>query len=581
MKIATSFRTFLTFLAKEMINPPNYIIAFFIGAIINKAQGHGFFDTLAPFVVPILVQAFSKASVNFQNREMELLLQLPGEKKDPAFIMDETGHIIASAGKTKSFFEKHGILNIQHIFGEQDLTKIIQPADKGGDVEDEFSELYSGISNKWYQVKTIFDKNTGYTLVWLDDISQRKHMDSSLATARMFNNEIINSIKTISRENDIYDRLAHMILLEGYRGIFIIKENEAGEFSGKIFKFSNKILEKSETIELDRNSAAPVLASRISKRIISKSIEAFDSEEAFEKAHPFDKRVKGFLGFRINNFINYHEGDVSIIAFNKSEVRGKHDQYIFEAIANTARTTTYLIDLSLSNEEKFLQIITGLASASEYSDELTGKHILRVNRYSSLISKHLGCDAERVEIIGQVAALHDIGKVAIPDIIKLQRKLTDAEIEKMRMHPIFGAQIFEQMISRASRSDLRLGMARDISLNHHQCWNGTGYPGIVTASGEVADLKSKSPSYYSNLRPLIGDEIPIEAIIVSLADKYDALRSARQYKPAFSHEKTTKILSKDELTGKNGEDVFGPKLFQLYLDIHEKLDEVFNEMRDS
>jgi HD-GYP domain-containing protein (c-di-GMP phosphodiesterase class II) len=73
------------------------------------------------------------------------------------------------------------------------------------------------------------------------------------------------------------------------------------------------------------------------------------------------------------------------------------------------------------HNRQFLQKVMGLCAAAEYSDEITGRHILRVNAYSRFIAKELGFDIEFVENIGRVAALHDIGKVAIPELIKLGR----------------------------------------------------------------------------------------------------------------------------------------------------------------
>ena len=103
---------FLNFLGKELINPITYLVAFFIGATINAAQGNSIFFSAVPYVVPLLVQGFAKASIKFKSRDMDILCQLPAERKDPAFVIDNEGRIVATAGNTKTFFKKNNIQKI-------------------------------------------------------------------------------------------------------------------------------------------------------------------------------------------------------------------------------------------------------------------------------------------------------------------------------------------------------------------------------------------------------------------------------------------------------------------------------------
>lgn len=573
---------FLDFAGREFTRPINYIMAFIIGAVINIGMGHDIFTSFVPYAVPILVQAFSKASVNYRNRDMDLLLALPRERKDPAFVMDKSGLIIASTGNSTEFFKRHKIKSLDYLFDDKDVTAVLQTVNKDGEELPavETFELYSDLLHVWYQVQLKVDHKLNHVLVWLEEITQRKELDQRLSLVRLFSGEIMTSIKDVAKENDIYDRLATLILQDGYRGVFLAREIQSGDMAGLVSKTEDGMLVKSGLIEIPKSSLAPVLDSRKLNRVVSVSKRKSESQEEFDKAHPLDARVREFLGFPIENFVNYHEADVSVIAFNRENGIRRQDLSVMETMVNTVRSTTYLTNLSIVNEEKFLQIITGLAAASEYSDELTGKHILRVNEYSRLLATHLGFSEEFSGYIGQVASLHDIGKVAIPDIIKLERKLTDSEFVEMRMHPVYGAQIVEQMISQGTFTDARLIMARNIALNHHQQWDGKGYPGLLDDEERIVQLHSRSSSDYSTLKPLEGDKIPIEALIVSLSDKYDALRSKRQYKPAFSHEKTTAILMKDDRTGSSGEDVFGPEITELYLDIQKEFEKIFDEMRD-
>jgi putative two-component system response regulator len=150
-----------------------------------------------------------------------------------------------------------------------------------------------------------------------------------------------------------------------------------------------------------------------------------------------------------------------------------------------------------------------LARASEYRDDDTGEHTIRVGVVSSRIADVLGLDRESVDMIRRAAPLHDIGKIGIPDSILLKPgKLTPEEFAVMRSHVKIGASLLA-----GSSSQLML-MAEKIALSHHEKWDGTGY-----SNG------------------LGGEEIPLEGRIVAVADVFDALTHDRPYKSAWTPEK--------------------------------------------
>ena len=115
-------------------------------------------------------------------------------------------------------------------------------------------------------------------------------------------------------------------------------------------------------------------------------------------------------------------------------------------LLNTTRAIVSLADLARENDEQFLQKVMGLCAAAEYSDEITGRHILRVNAYCRLIAGKLGFKSDFVENIGRVAALHDIGKVAIPELIKLAKPHSRDQRLEMQMHTIYGAEWYGEEI---------------------------------------------------------------------------------------------------------------------------------------
>jgi serine phosphatase RsbU (regulator of sigma subunit) len=367
---------FLKFFGKELIHPITYVIAFLIGATINALQGNGIFSSAVPYVVPLLVQGFAKASLKFKNKDIDILCQLPAEHKDPAFVMDRQGRIIASEGNTKSFLKKNNIAKIHDLFGDSDGKTILKAAEAFiADRETEPLELYSEIVAKWYQVQTKIGAGD-HILIWLDEISSRKAMDVSLSAIRRFSREVINSINELVVNNDIYDRLALLILREGYQAVFITREDKQGILSGYVFKGTTDDLEKSGLIQVPQNSAAPIWKSRMAACDIYGCVASANkpetmTQEEFERTHLFDERVKQFLGFAITNYINYAEGDVSIIAFNKEGGIKKFDSSVINTVVNSARSITHLIDLAIGNN----RMLSALELAEEVQQNLLPKDV--------------------------------------------------------------------------------------------------------------------------------------------------------------------------------------------------------------
>lgn len=185
-----------------------------------------------------------------------------------------------------------------------------------------------------------------------------------------------------------------------------------------------------------------------------------------------------------------------------------------------------------------IALVNALEDANLLNDMDTGNHIKRVSRYSSILAAHYGCNREFVKRIELYASLHDIGKVGIPDnVLKKKGRFTPEEFDVMKQHVVIGHKMLDN-------EDLD-EMAKNIVLYHHEKWDGTGY-----------------------VKGLNGEQIPLEARIVSLADVYDALISKRSYKPAFSDDEADTIIK----SGAGNH--FDPKLVEIFFDNREKLAEV-------
>jgi HD-GYP domain-containing protein (c-di-GMP phosphodiesterase class II) len=389
--------------------------------------------------------------------------------------------------------------------------------------------------------------------------------------------KIIEDLTHITDLDDLLDRvlLAARKLTRADAGSIYLIENQELHFSyihnDTLFKSStnNKLLYSNHTVPVDRKSLAGYVA-LTGEPLIIDDVYHLPASLPFSFNHYFDEQTgyctRSILTLPLKSttrvvgvlqIINPLDQDGGPAGFTVK------DQTVLTYLANNAAAA---IERARLTREIFLRMVK---MCELHDPKETGPHVCRVAAYAAEIYHRW---AERRSVPEDLlqktkaalrigAMLHDLGKIAISDLIlKKPGKLDPDEFHIMKYHTIYGARFFP-----AGGSELDV-MAAEIALNHHERWDGGGYPGRISnfSGGEPAMGPGKK-----------GEEIPLAARIVALADVYDALVSSRSYKDSFPEEDAL-----DYIRAASGQQ-FDPEVVRAFLEIHEVILAIKEKYQDS
>jgi putative two-component system response regulator len=236
-----------------------------------------------------------------------------------------------------------------------------------------------------------------------------------------------------------------------------------------------------------------------------------------------------------------------LLLTDRNRINKRLEQNVQQLQINSEELNQTLSELKNTHEKlrsAYVDTINRLVIASEYKDEDTGDHIIRMSQYCELLAQKTDLSKKEIKNVRYASPMHDIGKIGIPDSILLKPgKLTNQEFDIIKSHTTIGGKILIQSNAKV------LQTAYDIALTHHEKWNGQGYP-----------------------RGLKKDQIPLVGRIVGIADVFDALTSNRPYKEAYPVEVACEIIKKER------ENHFDPNMVDIFLDNIDDIIAIKNSM---
>jgi len=260
--------------------------------------------------------------------------------------------------------------------------------------------------------------------------------------------------------------------------------------------------------------------------------------------------------------VDSYDGPIGVLNVTEKTDGEKYDEVSVAILTAIGEAATIALMNQIRHQERDearYATIMALAKLAEHRDPETGAHLERVQSYCELLSETMAqmsqfssaIDRKFIEAIVRSSPLHDIGKVGVPDHILLKKgPLTDQETEIMKRHTIIGGDTIKALIEQG-RNQHYLQMGMDIAYNHHEKFDGSGYPAGLS-----------------------GNAIPLSARILSVADVYDALTSKRSYKRIYSHQESLAIIGEQNGTR------FDPLVIEAFMKIRGDFRKLSIELSD-
>lgn len=333
-------------------------------------------------------------------------------------------------------------------------------------------------------------------------------------------------------------------ILGAKRCFIFIKDEDAGELWSKTVRGKGL-----EYTEIHLPLKGPSIAAQVCR-----SGHTINLPDAYADKR-FSKEVDLVTGFKTNSLLavplkNKENITIGVLQVsNKTDASpfSKKDEGLLKLMANLAAGKIEIAKLYEEVKLSNLETIYRLAITAEYRDQSdTRQHIENIEQLSYLIAKGLGLEESKAQTIKHASALHDIGKIAIPDNILLKPgKLAPEEFEIMKKHTIYGGKILE-----GAQSSL-LKIAHKMSLYHHERFDGEGYP-----------------------EKLKGEQIPLEARIVAVADVFDALCMKRCYKQPWD------IMRAYQFIVEQSEKAFDPQAVKAFKKNFKRIQALYKACKD-
>ena len=429
------------------------------------------------------------------------------------------GFFIGNLGKDKTIQQHLGELYLNEHTIELLYDEIFELEHKKLDALTVFDMLYPQEKNLRIEIeKIIFDNNVIEQIKALSNLRYySKEMLYQYGNAETLQKWIspIRELFKMATQKELKEKLAEYELIATQMG-----ENAIILEKAKIVENEN-ILRSSDI--LDNNTK---LSKALENHIITSAGGFIDRMRILQFS----------IGFVTVLFIIFLAVKVSRnVSLTMDEVEAKIEEGLFEVHA-----------LNIEIEETQKEIIFTMGSIGESRSKETGNHVKRVAEYCKILALHYGLDEQEAEMLKLSSPMHDIGKIAIPDaVLNKPGRFDEEERRIMDTHAMMGYE----MLKHSNRPLLK--MAAIVAKEHHEKWNGTGYP------------EQKS-----------GDEIHIYGRITALADVFDALGSERVYKRAWDDEKIFALFKEER--GKH----FDPRLVDIFFEHLPEFLHVRNSMKD-